>query len=88
VLYQGKAAMSGGHVLESCVLDESGASAQRGAHRVAVGKTLAIAAVCAIIPLAGNVAASFLTTWTGVGSWLVVPAVGVAVAMLARCRCR
>jgi len=54
--------MSGGHVLESCVLDESGASAQRGAHRVAVGKTLAIAAVCAIIPLAGNVAASFLTT--------------------------
>jgi hypothetical protein len=64
------------------VFDENGASARRGAHKVAVGKTLAIAAVCAIIPLIGNIAASFLTTWTGVGSWLVVPAVGVAAAML------
>ena len=64
------------------MLDGSGASAQGGAHRVAVGKTLTIAAVCAVIPLIGNIAASFLTTWTGVGSWLVVPAVGVAVAML------
>jgi len=64
------------------VLDGSGASAQRGAHKVAVGKTLLIAGVCAIIPLIGNVVASFVTTWTGVGSWLAVPAVGVAVAML------
>lgn len=64
------------------MLGESGAPAHRGGHRVAVGKTLLIAGVCAIIPLAGNVAASFLTTWTGVGSWLVVPAVGVAVAMV------
>jgi hypothetical protein len=47
-----------------------------------VGKTLLIAAACAIIPLIGNVVASFLTTWSGVGSWLVVPAVGVGVAML------
>jgi hypothetical protein len=61
---------------------ESGAFAQRGAHKVAVGKTLFIAAVCAIVPLIGNVVASFLTTWTGVGSWLAVPAVGVGVAML------
>jgi hypothetical protein len=61
---------------------EVGASAQRGAHRVAVGKTLVIAAVCAVVPLIGNVVASFLTTWTGVGSWLVVPAVGVFVAMV------
>jgi hypothetical protein len=60
---------------------EVGAS-PRGAHRVAVGKTLVIAAVCAVIPLIGNVVASFLTTWSGVGSWLVVPAVGVLVAMV------
>lgn len=64
------------------MLEGSGASAQRGAHKVAVGKTLLIAATCAIIPLIGNVVASFVTTWTGVGSWLVVPAVGVGVAML------
>jgi hypothetical protein len=64
------------------VLDGSGASAQGGAHKVAVGKTLVIAAVCAIIPLIGNVVASFVTTWTGVASWLAVPAVGVVVAML------
>jgi len=64
------------------VLDGSGASAQRDAHKVAVGKTLLIAGVCAIIPLIGNVVASFVTTWTGVASWLAVPAVGVAVAML------
>ena len=64
------------------MLDGSGASAQRDAHKVAVGKTLLIAGVCAIIPLIGNVVASFVTTWTGVASWLAVPAVGVAVAML------
>ena len=64
------------------MFDETGASAQRGEHRVAVGKTLFIAAVCAVVPLIGNVAASFLTTWTGVRSWLVVPAVGVGAAML------
>ena len=62
--------------------DETGASAQRGANRVAVGKTLAIAAACAVVPLIGNVVATFLTSWTGVGSWLVVPAVGVAAAMM------
>ena len=50
-------------------------------HRVPVGKTLLIAGLCALIPLAGNVAASFLTEWTGERSWLVVPVVGVAVAM-------
>jgi hypothetical protein len=50
--------------------------------RVPVGKTLLIAGVCAMIPLLGNVAASFLTTRTGGGSWLVVPVVGVAVAMV------
>lgn len=64
------------------MFDETGASAQRGEHRVAVGKTLFIAAVCAVVPLIGNVAASFLTTWTGVRSWLVVPAVGMGAAML------
>jgi hypothetical protein len=53
-----------------------------GVHRVAVGKTLLIAGVCALIPLIGNVAASFLTVWTGGGTWLVVPIVGVGVAML------
>jgi hypothetical protein len=50
--------------------------------RVPVAKTLLIAGVCALIPLAGNVAASFVTEWTGAGSWLVVPAVGVLVAMV------
>ena len=82
VLRQEKAVTPGGHLLESGVSYESGAVAQRGAHKVAVGKTLFVAAVCAIVPLIGNVVASFLTTWTGVGSWLLVPAVGVAVAML------
>jgi hypothetical protein len=53
-----------------------------GVRRVAVGKTLLIAAVCAIIPLIGNVLASFLTTWTGAAPWLVTPAVGVIVAMV------
>jgi hypothetical protein len=53
-----------------------------GARKVAVGRTMLIAAVCAVIPLTGNVVASFLTSWTGVGSWLAVPAVGVAVAMV------
>jgi hypothetical protein len=50
--------------------------------RVDVGKTLLIAGVCALIPLIGNVVASFLTVWTGGAGWLVVPLVGVAVAML------
>jgi hypothetical protein len=50
--------------------------------RVPVGRTLLIAGVCALIPLAGNVAASFLTEWTGGRSWLVVPVVGVGVAMV------
>jgi hypothetical protein len=47
-----------------------------------VGRTLLIAGLCALIPLAGNVVASSLTEWTGGRSWLVVPAVGVGVAML------
>src|SRR5215203_46701 len=50
--------------------------------RVAVGRTLLIAGVCALIPLIGNVAASFLTVWTGGAAWLVVPVIGVGVAML------
>jgi hypothetical protein len=50
--------------------------------RVAVGRTLLIAGVCALIPLIGNVGASFLTVWTGGATWLVVPVVGVSVAMV------
>lgn len=50
--------------------------------RVAVGKTLLIAAACAVIPLIGNIVASFFTTWTGAATWLVTPIVGVGVAML------
>jgi hypothetical protein len=50
--------------------------------RAPIGRTLIIAGVCALIPLAGNVAASFLTEWTGGASWLVVPVVGVLVAMV------
>lgn len=50
--------------------------------RVPVGRTLLIAGLCALIPLGGNVAASFVTVWTGGRSWLVVPVVGVVAAML------
>jgi hypothetical protein len=50
--------------------------------RVAVGRTLLIAGVCALVPLIGNVVASFVTAWTGGGTWLVVPVVGVGVAMV------
>ena len=64
------------------MLEGSGASHRTGTRGVAVGKTLFIAAVCAVIPLIGNVVASFLTTWTGVKTWLVVPVVGVVVAMI------
>ncbi len=64
------------------MLEESGVLEERGPRRVAVGKTLLIAAGCAIIPLIGNVVASFLTTWTGAETWLAGPAVGVVVAML------
>ena len=51
-------------------------------HRVPVGRTLLIAGLCALIPLGGNVVAAFVTEWSGGRSWLVVPAVGVGVAML------
>ena len=37
--------------------------------------------MCALVPLIGNVVASFLTSWTGGRAWLVVPAVGVGIAM-------
>jgi hypothetical protein len=50
--------------------------------RVELGRSLGVAALCALVPLAGNVAAAFLTDWTGVGTWLVVPVVAVCVAML------
>jgi hypothetical protein len=48
---------------------------------VPVGKTLLIAGACALVPLIGNVVASFVTESTGANSWLVVPVVGVVVAM-------
>lgn len=67
---------------ESGAAPTNGASQESGARDVAVGKTLLIAAVCAIVPLIGNVVASFLTTWTGVATWLAVPAIGVGVAMV------
>jgi hypothetical protein len=63
------------------VSDNNAVVAEHNPRRVAVGKTLLIAAVCAIIPLIGNVVASFLTTWTGTARWLAGPAVGVGVAM-------
>lgn len=47
-----------------------------------MARTLGIAGLCALIPLAGNVAASFLTVWTGGRSWLAVPVVAVVVAMV------
>lgn len=67
---------------ESGAAPANGAPHESGARDVAVGKTLLIAAVCAIVPLIGNVVASFLTTWTGVATWLAVPAIGVGVAMV------
>jgi hypothetical protein len=48
---------------------------------VRMGRTLAIAGVVALIPLLGNVVASFLTTWTGSLSWMVPPTVAVAIGM-------
>jgi hypothetical protein len=50
--------------------------------RVPVGKVILIAALCYLIPLLVNVAASFVTTWTGQRSWLVAPALGLAGAIL------
>jgi hypothetical protein len=67
---------------ESGAAPTNGAPQESTARDVAVGKTLLIAAVCAIVPLIGNVVASFLTTWTGVATWLAVPAIGVGVAMV------
>lgn len=50
--------------------------------KAALSKTLVIAALCSLFPLIGNIIASFLTVWTGAKSWLVVPVVGVVVAMV------
>ena len=50
--------------------------------KVPVGRTLLIAGACALIPLLANVVASFVKEWTGSKSWLAVPAVGVAAAMV------
>lgn len=49
---------------------------------VRLGRVLLVAAVSALVPLAGNVVAALLTDWTGRAGWLVVPAVGVVVAMI------
>lgn len=47
-----------------------------------MGRTVLVAGLTALIPLIGNVVASFLTEWTGALSWLVVPAVAVVGAMI------
>lgn len=49
---------------------------------VRLGRTMGIAGLCALVPLAGNALATLLTGRTGRASWLVVPAVGVIVAMV------
>lgn len=51
-------------------------------HTVRLGRVLLVAAVSALVPLAGNVVATVLTDWSGRAGWLVVPAVGVIVAMI------
>jgi hypothetical protein len=51
--------------------------------QVRLRRVLLVAAVSALIPLAGKVIQTFLTEQTSAKSWLVVPAVGVAVAMVA-----
>jgi hypothetical protein len=43
---------------------------------------MGIAGLCAVVPLVGNSIATLLTGWAGRASWLLVPAVGVAVAMV------
>lgn len=49
---------------------------------VRLGRVLLAAAAASLLPLAGNVIASLLTDWTGRASWLVVPVVGVLIAMI------
>jgi hypothetical protein len=52
------------------------------AGQVRLGRTMGIAGLCALVPLAGNSISTLLTGATGRASWLVVPAVGVGVAMM------
>jgi hypothetical protein len=52
------------------------------AGQVRLGRTMGIAGLCAVVPLVGNSLATLLTGLAGRASWLVVPAVGVAVAMV------
>lgn len=47
-----------------------------------LGKIMLIAGACEAVVLLGNVVASFFTEWAGQASWLAVPVVGVAVAMI------
>jgi hypothetical protein len=52
------------------------------AGQVRLGRTMGIAGLCALVPLVGNAITTLLTGSTGRASWLIVPAVGVSVAMV------
>jgi hypothetical protein len=52
------------------------------ARQVRLGRTMGIAGLCALVPLLGNAIATLLTGWASRASWLIVPAVGVGVAMV------
>jgi hypothetical protein len=49
---------------------------------VRLARTMRIAGLCALVPLAGNAINTLLTGWTGRASWLLVPAVSVCGAMI------
>jgi hypothetical protein len=45
-------------------------------------RVAAVAAVCWAVPLAANAVAAFLTDWTGLGAWLIAPALGLLGAVV------
>lgn len=60
---------------------QGGRQTAGGGHRTNLGSALVVASLTEVLVLGSAVVASFLTDWTGRFSWLVAPAVGVAVAM-------
>lgn len=52
------------------------------AGQVRLGRTMAFAGLSALVPLVGNAVVTLLTGWAGRVGWLLVPTVGVIVAMV------
>lgn len=61
---------------------QPGVSESVAARPVRLWRTMGIAGLCAVVPLVGNSIATLLTGWASRASWLLVPGVGVAVAMV------